>query len=367
MDSYGYINKEQQEYIPFCGTFNGDDYTISNLNITKEYAGLFTYTQHAHMNNLYIKDMNINGKEAAGGLIAHADDYTTIWDCSCNGNISSHSCAGGLIGIAQHIIIEKCSTNCNVLVEYDLAGGLVGILYNTKVTDCQAKGSILSGKMGLGGLIGEAGCSGTIMKLQLFSCNFITRWQMLWDRWVLGSASQYTVIQNYYSIGNVTIKEIPNRDIGGFVGYLSRSLVSNCYATGIVTTQGESCKDVGGLVGDCLDSEYIFNSYFNSKNLDNSFGISKSITEMKTTEFADTLNTKLPNKYKDLLGNHIPYRDILRKFKQDSSTNDNFPYLSDEYFKESHLNFGSIYMLVLCLVFILFALKLALDNKNKKV
>jgi type II secretion system protein G len=157
---------------PFTGTFDGNNYIISNLTIgdSSSYKGLFGYTsEEAKIVDVGLQNVDItNAYQYIGGLVGR--NYGTIENCYTTGKVSGSS---------------------------NYIGGLVGRNYGT-ITDCYATGSVSGNNDYTGGLVGynSTGCT----------------------------------IENCYATGEVTGVEFT----GGLVGHNNGSL-TNCYATGKIT------------------------------------------------------------------------------------------------------------------------------------
>ncbi len=207
----------------FKGTFDGNGHVISNLtidNATKDYQGLFGYTNRANIKNVGIDTCSINGKDLVGALVGVARYANNIINCYSNGEIScaAYGTAGGLIGeLSSNGNMSNCYANGNVTTSGrdSSLGGLVGkITAYSKISNCYATSTVNGTAFNstAGGLIGY------------FSGNGCT-------------------LTDSYASGNVTGEGYA----GGLVGFLSGSshTISNSYATG--TAESESYS--AGLVG----------------------------------------------------------------------------------------------------------------------
>ena len=153
---------------PFNAHFNGNGYTISNLNINQSGiflipVGLFNYVgAAATIENIRLLNFNINGNTRVAALaasnfgtinnshtinsdISGSDDSTigglvasnfgTIYNSSVvNGNISGGLHVGGLIGLDRGTIINSRAIDTDVTVTENIignAGGLVGNYFRT--------------------------------------------------------------------------------------------------------------------------------------------------------------------------------------------------------------------------------------------
>ena len=240
---------------PFTGSYNGNNKTISNLNINrpdKDFVGLFEYSR-GDINNLTLLGVDISGKGTVGGLVGYQRDGK-ITDCSVSGSVNgtgsrvggligssyevgevigSYSTAsvegfndvGGLIGRNDYSKIEKCYATGNVKGNSSTTGGLVASNYNGVIKNCYSTGSVYGLYDEVGGLVG----------------------------WNTYSGAQ---IINSYATGQVTGG---GERIGGLVGRNQGSaIVDKCYAIGKVIGGAK----VGGLIGETIEGATTTNSYW---------------------------------------------------------------------------------------------------------
>ncbi|MBU1143677.1 MAG: InlB B-repeat-containing protein [Firmicutes bacterium] len=119
----------------FKGSFNGQNYTISNLSIqaTNGYGGIFARANGATIQNLHIDNLDVFTTARAGGLVGRVENGDTtienivIKNSSIEGNDSNG--VGGLIGLVSRstmvfnvAIIDTTVTNTS----QKNVGGLVG-------------------------------------------------------------------------------------------------------------------------------------------------------------------------------------------------------------------------------------------------
>ncbi len=184
---------------PFAGSFDGNGYTISGLQInrdTTENQGLFGVTSSdALISNVGLLHVRIEG----GGKVA------------------------GLVGTNQGQVGYSYVSGSIASKPGDIAGGLVAINAGGNIIGSYAISEV-SGVSSIGGLVGDN--RGTIINSHA-------------DSVVLTSASG-------------------GSSFGGLVGY-NRSLIANSYATGRLLTNNNSI--IGGLVGQNDWSAKIINGY----------------------------------------------------------------------------------------------------------
>ncbi len=148
----------------FCGVFNGNDFTISEMKIilNSNYQGLFGYTDSAEVKNLTVSGKiirRISSSEALnyrGGIIGLAC-ATSIINCKnlCNieDEIDENSCNGGIVGKAESgTHIKKCE-NLGKIDGGFYVGGICGLVtrneydysdLNVIIEDCINRGEIVS-------------------------------------------------------------------------------------------------------------------------------------------------------------------------------------------------------------------------------
>ncbi len=222
----------------FYGTFDGDNYTISGMNINTN-LGLYYYGLFGgiigYIKNVILKNARINFTDERVG-----------WQLD-NG-MGSIIYVGGLAGIcntfnANHLQkIEHCVIEASITVNttMSLSIGLVSGEFNYyDATNIKASGSI----------------NGNTARA-------------LWIGGFTGSINNYTTISEcsvdaqIYGKNNGYIKEFPELEsqgfryvnyVGGFVGCGGRAnstiSITDCYASGMVTSECDNGADVGGFAG----------------------------------------------------------------------------------------------------------------------
>ncbi|NIP22952.1 MAG: hypothetical protein GWN67_03010 [Phycisphaerae bacterium] len=155
--------------VPFSGTFDGNDHTISNLSYSTEdidYVGLFGYVdgEDAVIKNLGLigPDIYVPTRQCIGGLVGGLRSGTISGCYVQGGNVTGDYLVGGLSGVCGPDFISdpggrilSCYTTCDV-DGGDSVGGLVGLNsegVNSTIENCYAMGAV-SGWYDVGGLVG---------------------------------------------------------------------------------------------------------------------------------------------------------------------------------------------------------------------
>jgi len=140
---------------PFLGTFNGQNYTVSNLFINRpdeDYVGLFGYSK-AKISNVRLKDISLSGRHSVGG-IAGTNLEGIVEKCEVKGILTGTEDVGGLIGENKEGgIIRKSSADIILFNCYKDIGGLVGENEGT-IINSYVSGNV-SGYKDIGGLVGD--------------------------------------------------------------------------------------------------------------------------------------------------------------------------------------------------------------------
>lgn len=159
--------------IPFRGTFDGQGFSITDVDIEKDedFLGVFGYTDGATIKNLNVQGIKIknqskNSSTATGGLAGYVNN-TTIFNCHATYSEGVHAAydnAGGLVGYANaYTKIQNSSSDTPVKADHDYAGGLVGVTkrgtfithsFSIKNNSTDGSYAVVAGNYYAGGLVG---------------------------------------------------------------------------------------------------------------------------------------------------------------------------------------------------------------------
>lgn len=142
----------------FCGNYNGQNHSISNLYINRaesSYQALWGDTRNnAVIRNLRLIAVNITGGTNVAPLVAYGNS-TTISNCSSTGTINGYDSAGGIAGTSHTNNISYCNSSCTITGRSGgwSAGGISGYGYLTQINNCYFTGT-LAGDTKVGGIAG---------------------------------------------------------------------------------------------------------------------------------------------------------------------------------------------------------------------
>ncbi|MDR1753342.1 MAG: Ig-like domain-containing protein [Eubacterium sp.] len=231
---------ESGTYKTFSGVFDGNGYTIHNLNVSgTSRVGLFGQTNTATIQNLKIN----GGRVFASGTGTYS---------------------GALVGYAQNTLYI---TNCEVYVNVEgkqYAGGLVGYGQHTEIRDCTFTGSV-SGTSNVGGIIGKTNKTTNTKKAVIARCRVIlppdatsTLVSVFGTSGPVGGiAGDHTgTIEQCYT----NVKVHGSKEVGGIAGSLvtmssTPGEIYDCYTTGEISSA--SGGETGGIAGNATGSSSV--------------------------------------------------------------------------------------------------------------
>ncbi len=260
--------------IPFTGSFDGNNHTITNLNIcfpdggAGSHLGLFGSVNNAQVMNLKISNARVLANpeiSSFAGILAGRVYFSSITNCHTDGYISSYNYLGGIAAEFAYSTAVGCSANVTANTIGGQTGGLFGYCLRSDIAGCNSSGIITKvrdesfGADSIGGLLGwvyecniERSYSTTDIYLGLFGSYEIGGF--------IGLIENDSSCSNCYSSGSIIANgsEFDNT-VGGFIGVISGSDISYCYTTGSVKNTGTSSAGFLGALG---PYSYMFPSVF---------------------------------------------------------------------------------------------------------
>lgn len=137
---------------PYQGSFDGQGHTVTGLNVSAQYAGLFGVIQDAEIKNVIVQGTvtAADSKGYAAGIAAVAKgSKNSITGCGNETNVSGGSYVGGILGNSQNydavVTITGCYNTGSISAK-DRAAGIIGRYNgsNPEIVDCYNTGAITS-------------------------------------------------------------------------------------------------------------------------------------------------------------------------------------------------------------------------------
>ena len=142
-----------KDFHEFSGVFDGKGYTVSRLNVTAQYAGLFGIIKNAEIKNVIVQGTVASNNASsgdAGGIAGRATGTAnTISNCGNEAAVSGGSNVGGILGNSQNYNTVVTFTGCyntGGISAKDRAAGIIGRYNgsNPEIIDCYNTGAITS-------------------------------------------------------------------------------------------------------------------------------------------------------------------------------------------------------------------------------
>ncbi len=223
----------------FKGTFDGRGHTIANFRMTNtdHRIGLFRYAvgatfRNVTFTNVYINEVNNNGKNGYAALVGLADGNITIENVHVtSGNVHGYNYVGGIVGeysANNTLTLTNCSNGARIEARNDRAAGIVGHSKGSVVaTNCSNTAYIYAAYSDAGGIAG----------------------------WIEDDASSFT---NCTNSGEITTDSAA----GGIFGYFGskdqdkKMTLIGCTNTGKVTSRKSSDGGAAGGIAGKIDTDY---------------------------------------------------------------------------------------------------------------
>ncbi len=214
----------------WCGTFDGNNKTISNLyiNSTEDDQGLFGYIHNNTYRNVYIcikniKFENVNitstGNNIAA-LVAYAQTVNEISNIHVlSGTIKGSRSVGGIAGNSNRSNFTNITNHATVIASgSDDTGGIAGSIYLSTLTSCANYGSVTNGKEDARNVGG-----------------------------ITGSSQESTISHcaNYANIKGGT-------QVGGIAGEINKGTLETSFTSGNITQTNALRSDYPGLTSDLI-------------------------------------------------------------------------------------------------------------------
>ena len=277
----------------FSGIFDGNGFTISNLNVfSGKFAGLFGCNEGT-IKNVKLSGIYVYGTRYIGGVVGQNTTLGSVFNCSVSsGDIEADDgineiYAGGIIGYNEGFVEGTFSNNANLKINNEsssaVAGGIIGknnSVYSVNITDSTNTGNIsASGSKNTycGGLVGINTSAVEITNSTNtgnVSSSYTTSYS--YSGGFVGYNSGYLTITDCTNSGNVLSSYDYYSYSGGFVGYNDNGAITitNSTNTGNVSYSysysRRSRSYSGGFVGynsgdltitDCTNSGNVLSSY----------------------------------------------------------------------------------------------------------
>ena len=277
----------------FCGVFNGNGHTISNINIVSAdnfIASFFPMLEDATIKDLTLENLTIENGDIRTAAFAPATfGDVKILNCHLEGDClirtkqditNNWSFLGGFVAdqFNGNLEIKDCSTGENVRVvgvnnsSYGYVGGILGYIRNggtnTLVSNCVNKASVESCYIasGIVGTVTSESANPNTLKIidcanygQISDSSNGNREQMIAGILSESFHDSSVYIDRCVNHGDITVNGQSGNPSGGIIGYAANCVVQNTYNTGTLTAKNANA--LGGIVGQFRTEQIEIPSY----------------------------------------------------------------------------------------------------------
>ncbi len=273
----------------FSGFFDGNNHTVTGLQIDQAYAGLFMVVWGGTVQNLKLASINISVGENVeyahvGGIAASVENAGIIENCYVSGSISAVSVetctAGGIVGHLDGTVQNCCNNayiQCESSSSFVYAGGIAGeaVRETSNISNCQNTQSVTGmgySETHVGGIVGLVGgmvSDDTDAVLTITQCyntatvSATTQHDSVASAGgIAGCLATDALISDCYNAGDIYTNEINSsylfnyRCTGGIVGWISdyhENHLTRCYNVGKITDLPNITSSMiggtGGIIG----------------------------------------------------------------------------------------------------------------------
>ena len=214
---------------PFKGTFDGQDHTISNLNVNGENnVGFFGYADNCAIKNLQIENATVTGVDCVGAVAGQVYSTSTIDNCHVSGSIKieGQTNVGGIVGkyyvrVSNSSVIGDGVNTSYVKgvytgadLEGDNIGGIMGhggesnnFVRNT------VKNITISGTRKIGGIVGTTTKATNVSGATVENVKIVTTAEPTYSESKADSMGLGGLIGHYYGVstgGSITNNTVNN-------------------------------------------------------------------------------------------------------------------------------------------------------------
>lgn len=236
----------------FSGTFNGNGYTISGINVTSSmtaYAGFFGYLSGNVSNVIFSGTVSVSQSHVlyVGGVAGYlSGSISNVWS-QINVTGNNANSVGGIVGYDDGSI-SNCLNDGRVSGSRANAGGIAGATYGDNIYYCINKGSVNGNNAG--GILGF--CSQDVQISSCVNLGSVTGGSCAGG--IVGKLGSVTWPLNFplASIINCVNTGSIGGQNAGIIGGDVDAGISNCHYRGSGSICGkENNSDIGGNVTYC--------------------------------------------------------------------------------------------------------------------
>ena len=244
----------------FRGTFDGKDYTISNLTIDGgDNIAMFAYVgDNVTIKNLNLSNIDVKGGKYVAGLVCNAGENLVVENVTVSGNVEATGYAAGFIWNANYNVLKNCKNYATV--SGNRGAGLVAWI--------DGAASVLENVANYGDITGNISAAGISNRIAGTVKNAVNYGTIVGNGTEASSgiAGTSTAVANFeycYNYGDVTTtKDNANSSAAGILGQTpSKAATFNyCANFGAITAEQSYAAGIGYSLYGNVTANYCYNA-----------------------------------------------------------------------------------------------------------
>ena len=244
----------------FRGTFDGKDYTISNLTIDGgDNVAMFAYVgDNVTVKNLTLENINVKGGSYVVGLVCNAGENLVVENVTVSGTVEATGYAAGFIWKAKYNVLKNCKNYATI--SGNRGAGLVAWINSTS--------SVMENVANYGDITGNISAAGISNRIAGTVKNAVNYGTIKGNgteasAGISGTSTDVANFEYCYNYGNVTTTtDNPNSSAAGILGQASSKAATFNYCAnyGAIVAEQSYAAGIGYSLYGTIKSNYCYNA-----------------------------------------------------------------------------------------------------------
>ena len=244
----------------FRGTFDGKDYTISNLTIDGgDNVAMFAYAgDNVTIKSLTLENIDVKGGSYVAGLVCNAGENLVVENVTVSGTVEATGYAAGFIWKAKYNVLKNCKNYATI--SGNRGAGLVAWINSTS--------SVMENVANYGDITGNISAAGISNRIAGTVKNAVNYGTIKGNgteasAGISGTSTDVANFEYCYNYGNVTTTtDNPNSSAAGILGQTpSKAATFNyCANYGAITAEQSYAAGIGYSLYGNIKANYCYNA-----------------------------------------------------------------------------------------------------------
>lgn len=245
----------------FFGIIDGQNYTISGLTVTGDYAAFVAYAdEDAVIKNVVFDNVNVDSSKYGAAVVCVAENNVTIENVTVSGAVSATSYAAGLVLMnnddSDVVVIKNCENNATITS--NRAGGIAAWVTG---------GSVIENVVNNGDVTGAISACGITNRIAGTIKNAVNNGNIEGNgteasAGIAGTMTAASTFEYCYNYGNVkTTKDNANASAAGILGQApgKAATFNYCANFGDITAEESYAAGIAYSLYGTVNASYCYN------------------------------------------------------------------------------------------------------------